>query len=523
MTTRNAACGPIAGLGLLIGTLHGQCTLPAPTGVQTTPQCSGVSVRWNAVSFAPRYQVYRTPTSAPLVGIVNLGQVTTTTFLDTTIPLNQTWWYWVQTWCVSGAGGTTLTGVPGTRLTAPATPSAVNASDGSSCGEVTVTWSSVADATSYRVFRSTSTTMPTTPLATVGASPFGDTTATPGTVYRYWVQSVNACNPLSPQGSPAGGPDTGSRFVALTAPSGVSASDGTSCQSVRITWSGVSGASGYEISRNGALLAGNAVSPFDDFGATPGTVYTYSVAATSGLSGCGSSLSFGDPGYRAAIPTTPAGVAVVPGSVCGSLLVTWSPAAGASSHNVWRQGTPAPIANVTGSTFTDVPPAPGSWTYWVDAVNGCGTSPPSVVATGFVGSPSSFAVIGAGCAGTLPVSRLQVLQAACIGTSAQLDIDHLPLNAGILILGLSTTSASFGALPFDLTPLGMPGCTAFVSDSLTFFFTGAANRATVPLLLPNDPLLVGLRLYPQALVFDVPGVNALDLVVSDAGQWTVGG
>ena len=81
--------------------------------------------------------------------------------------------------------------------------------------------------------------------------------------------------------------------------------------------------------------------------------------------------------------------------------------------------------------------------------------------------------------------------------------------AAVLALG-------FGAIPpFDLTPLGAPGCTidiAFVVAPGQMVF---GPIVSFPMAVPADPSLTGLEIYSQGLVLD-PIANALGVVVTAA-------
>jgi hypothetical protein len=92
-------------------------------------------------------------------------------------------------------------------------------------------------------------------------------------------------------------------IIPPTAPTGVSATDGTYTDRVSISWSASSGATYYEVYRNtsnsssgAALLGSPSASPYNDTSATAGTTYWYFVKAcnTAGCSGYSSS----DSGYR---------------------------------------------------------------------------------------------------------------------------------------------------------------------------------------------------------------------------------
>ena len=72
-------------------------------------------------------------------------------------------------------------------------PSTVTASTGTYTDKIRVAWSSVSGATSYKVFRNTSNSSSGAgQIATTSALLHDDTTATPGTLYFYWVKAANS-------------------------------------------------------------------------------------------------------------------------------------------------------------------------------------------------------------------------------------------------------------------------------------------------------------------------------------------
>jgi lectin-like protein len=86
----------------------------------------------------------------------------------------------------------------------------------------------------------------------------------------------------------------------------------------------------------------------------------------------------------------------------------------------------------------------------------------------------------------------------------------------------SNTVSSFGALPLDLTPFGMPGCQGRVSTDVTVFVAGNTSTATFQFAIPNNQALLGFRFHHQALVLDALAGNAAGAVMSDAATATIG-
>lgn len=127
----------------------------------------------------------------------------------------------------------------------PGVPTGLTASDGTSPLHVALSWNDVATEDGYLVWRSlTSATNGAAILATNAANvtTYNDTSANPGQIYWYWVSATNLSGSSALSASNDG-------YRALSAPSPVVASDGTSTNHVEVTWTGVIGASGYSVWR----------------------------------------------------------------------------------------------------------------------------------------------------------------------------------------------------------------------------------------------------------------------------------
>lgn len=131
----------------------------------------------------------------------------------------------------------------------------------------------------------------------------------------------------------------------------------------------------------------------------------------------------------------------------------------------------------------------------------------------FRNTGSGLSPFGTACAATgqpTPRTAASGLLQRGSGTFAFELQNAAPGAAGLLWIGLSRRYA-FGqpVLPYGLAGHGAPGCTLWASTEAPFFLVAdAAGRATVPLPIPNDPLLQRAVVFAQAAAA-VPGANAL--------------
>jgi hypothetical protein len=190
-----------------------------------------------------------------------------------------------------------------------ASPTGIAATDGTSSDYVRVTWSNVSGATHYCVARAISSTGLRTDLGTwLTGTTYDDTSAIIGTTYYYFVRAATSSGGSDISGYSTG--DTGWR--ALSAPTGVTATDGTSASYVQVTWSTASGATHYRVAR-ADTLAGTKTdlgfwrtsTTYQDTTATPDVTYYYFVRAATSSGGANvSAYSVADSGWRALLSPT---------------------------------------------------------------------------------------------------------------------------------------------------------------------------------------------------------------------------
>lgn len=160
----------------------------------------------------------------------------------------------------------------------PPAPGGLSASPGNQ--QVSLTWSASSGATSYNVYRSTTSNgQGATAHATSGTTSFVDSNLTNGATYYYRVTALNAAGESARSGEASATPSAGSLPAA---PTGVSATPGDKQATIR--WNAVSGASSYNLYRapgTAAYRTGLTGTAFTDTGLTNGTLYAYRLTAVN--------------------------------------------------------------------------------------------------------------------------------------------------------------------------------------------------------------------------------------------------
>ncbi len=172
-------------------------TLGAPTGVTASdgPFCTpGITVSWNAVAGANSYGVRRSTSNNILTSslVATIG-APVVTYTDNTAAVGTTYYYWVFANNLCG-GGAFSASDSGNRGGTPLAPVGVNATDGTRCNSVSISWAASTGATSYQIFRNTVNNSGTSvQIGNSAASPFVDNTVVGSTTYFYWVRAFSPC------------------------------------------------------------------------------------------------------------------------------------------------------------------------------------------------------------------------------------------------------------------------------------------------------------------------------------------
>jgi|GEM_PF-348270 len=309
-----------------------------------------------------------------------------------------------------------------TVVPAPPPPASVTASDGSNCNLVSLSWSAVAEADDYDVFRNTVDNEGGATLVMSGivGTSFDDNTAVPGQAYFYFVRACNAgggCGDFSAS-EPGQRASVADPITTLTATSDM-------CGSIMLDWDDMPGAFFYNVYRGTVddFSQASFFSPAFTSELTDNTAPTnqtlYYFVLTNNI--CGdSNESNSAAGVSLAAPADAPANVMAMADMGGTVTVSWDAVAFADSYDVFRNtvddaGTATFVGNTTMLSLDDAGAPAGSLFYYVGAINTCGNGPLSAGASVNTGSapdaPTNVMASNDGCS-NIAVSWDGVVDAA---------------------------------------------------------------------------------------------------------------
>jgi fibronectin type 3 domain-containing protein len=376
---------------------------PSPaTGLTATETGYNVALAWNAPNGATSFTIYRSTSSG--AGYSSLGSQAGTAFTDSTAPSGGTYYYVVT---ATNAGGTSANS---NEASATILPSPVAGLTATETGyNVALAWNAAAGATSYTIYRSTTTGAGYTSLGAQPGTTFTDSTAPSGGTYFYVVTATNA-----------GGTSANSNEAsAVIKPSPATALTATAtAYNIALAWTGPAGSTSFTVYRSttsgsGYASIGAPTAPsFTDATAPAGGTYYYVVTATNAG---GTSANSNE---ASAVIKPVASTALTAVDTNQTIALNWTAPFGATSFTVLRGlSAGGPYGVVAGNsavpTFSDGPLAPGTTYYYVvTATNAGGTGPQSseASATTVLPAPTALAVTP-GSVGQLSLTWSAVSQA----------------------------------------------------------------------------------------------------------------
>lgn len=336
-------------------------------GGTTSPSSTSIQVTWTAPAGGDLSDVRYGTTSGSYTTVSGV----TSPYTITGLTANTTYYIVVRARNTVGLGSSVQTAEV-TQRTATVAPSGLVAS--ATPGSVALTWAATTGATSYNVYRGTTSGSYSSLATGVGTTSYTDATAANGTTYFYVVTSVNGSESAYSN-------EVTIRPVASFA---ITSATTVSTTQVDVVWPAVAGAAAYDVkygTTTGSYTTtlSNQTSPVSLTGLAPGSTYYIVVVARNAV-GPGTSFQSGEVSAQTAFGA-PGGVAV--SATPGQAIVTWSTVSGAASYAVYRTTTSgsygaALASGLTAATYTDTTVSNGTTYYYiVRAVTGGGVESPN--------------------------------------------------------------------------------------------------------------------------------------------------
>ena len=356
--------------------------LPAPTVTGGNDSQGRPTLKWNAVSGAAKYEVYRARSRSG--DYIKYSTVTGTSYTNTSyIENGNTYYYKVRALKSDGTAGAwssivSVTYRAASTGTLPA-PSVTGGND--SQGRPTLTWNAVSGAAKYEVYRARSKSGDYIKYSTVTGTSYTNTSYIEnGNTYYYKVRALDADGTAGAWSSIV----SVTYKQTLSAPAVTGGNDSQGRPTLK--WNAVSGAAKYEVYR-----ARSKDGDYTKYSTTTGTAYTNSSYLTSGATYYYKVRALdanGNAGPYSAVVSVTCRLKLTAPTVTGGTdsqgrpTLKWNAVSGAAKYEVYRarskDGDYIKYSTVTGTSYTNTSYLANGTTYYykVRALGSDGTAGP---------------------------------------------------------------------------------------------------------------------------------------------------
>ncbi len=359
-------------------------TLPAPTVTGGNDAQGRPTLKWNAVTGAAKYEVYRARSKDG--DYIKYSTVTGTSYTNISyIENGNTYYYKVRALDASGTAGAWSSIVSVTyKQTLPA-PTVTGGND--SQGRPTLTWKAVTGAAKYEVYRARSLNGDYIKYSTVTGTSYTNTSYIEnGNTYYYKVRALKSDGTAGAWSSIVSVTYRAASTGTLSAPAVTGGNDSQGRPT--LTWKAVSGATKYEVyrarSKDGNYIKYSTVTGTSYTNTSyieDGNTYYYKVRALKSDGTAGAWSSIVSVTYRAASTGTLSAPTVTGGNDSqGRPTLKWKAVSGAAKYEVYRarskDGDYIKYSTVTGTSYTNISYIENGNTYYykVRALDANGTA-----------------------------------------------------------------------------------------------------------------------------------------------------
>lgn len=351
--------GSVTTYGSLSNAASAKPAPAVPVASASAAAYNKATVRWNAITGASGYEVYRSTT--PVGGykrIYTASRGSVTSYSNSGLNTGVTYYYQVVAYAKSGK--TTVYGGYSAAASVKCAIGSVTGAKASAydAGSVKLSWKSVTGRTKYEIWRSTSPNSGFAVVATTTSTSYKNSGLVSNTTYYYKIRAYRTNGGVRADG---GYSATVSAKPVLGSVTGAKASVyGTS--SVKLSWKAVSGRTKYEIWRSTtpnsgfSLVTTTTSTSYKNSGLTPNITYYYRICV---YRQCGSVKAYGgNSPTMSAKPTFGAvtGAKAVRASAT-SIKLSWGKVSGSKKYVVLRStsptGTFTVLKEVSGTKLTD--------------------------------------------------------------------------------------------------------------------------------------------------------------------------
>lgn len=352
-----------------------QHKLPEPGNVRTTIiNKNKVVITWDGTAETEKYIIYRS--NYPDSGFQKIAETTKTAYTDEKIPSGVSYYYRVQ--ACNSKDSSVYSSAAGAKLYANQ-PSDVNV-EVTDYNKIKLTWTASSDATGYEIYRAQTSAGSFVKIATTSDNFYVNNNITTGQRYYYKIRAIRTVGNNEYVYSLFTG--VVNAKAVLNKPLNVKA-DAAGYNTVKVTYSPVAGATGYEIyrsiSKNGTyrLIKTTTATTFYNTNLTTGFTYFYRVKAIRKQSALTSKSEFSEKVWKSPKLGTVYNLKAASNAYRTAEL-SWAGVNGASGYDVFRcskaNGTYTRAGRVKTNSFSEQNrPSGNSYYYKVRAyryVNG---------------------------------------------------------------------------------------------------------------------------------------------------------